>query len=67
MLTHDKAQHRAAQAYRQGANCNLAELQELTARQTDQADYPLASAVEKNVLIYDCMALGAMLTHPADR
>jgi ectoine hydroxylase-related dioxygenase (phytanoyl-CoA dioxygenase family) len=67
MLTSDKAQHRAAQAYRQAADCDASDLVVLTARQTDHADYPLAAAVEKNVLIYDCTALGAMLTHSADR
>lgn len=44
-----------------------ANLAALTARTADLADYPLAAAVEKNVLIYDCAALGPMLAQPGQR
>ena len=50
----DTAQQRAARIYRRADQADLAELTALTRRKTDLADYPLASAVEKNVLIYDC-------------
>jgi ectoine hydroxylase-related dioxygenase (phytanoyl-CoA dioxygenase family) len=46
---------------------NLPELVQLTQRQTDLADYPLAAKVEKNVLIYDCTALRPMLADESAR
>jgi ectoine hydroxylase-related dioxygenase (phytanoyl-CoA dioxygenase family) len=67
MLTHNKAEQRAAQMSRGVGDADLADLQALTARMTQLADYPLASAVEKNVLIYDCAALRPMLTGVDDR
>ncbi|WP_405593245.1 phytanoyl-CoA dioxygenase family protein [Streptomyces sp. NBC_01092] len=35
------------------ADCDLGEFRELVERTTDLADYPYASAVERNVLVYD--------------
>jgi ectoine hydroxylase-related dioxygenase (phytanoyl-CoA dioxygenase family) len=67
MLTRNKAEQRAARMYRGVGDADLADLQALTARMTQLADYPLASAVEKNVLIYDCAALRPMLTGVDDR
>jgi ectoine hydroxylase-related dioxygenase (phytanoyl-CoA dioxygenase family) len=56
-----KAEARAARIFRGANDADLADLQALTARQTELADYPFAAGVEKSVLIYDCKALGAQL------
>lgn len=47
--------------YRTAADVKLADLLTLTSRSVDLHDYPLASTVEKNVLIYDCARLRAKL------
>lgn len=52
-----KNSHAVARVYRRSIDANIADLQSLTARTTDPADYPFAAAVEKNVLIYDCTTL----------
>lgn len=49
------------------AEPDVAELAALTARRTDLADYPLAAAVEKNVLIYNCAGLLPGLDSPGGR
>ena len=67
MLTTNKTERRVAQMYRSSVDADLADLQALSARVTDLADYPLAMAVEKNVLVYDCEALRPMLETAADR
>lgn len=67
MLTHNKAQQRAALAYRTVADCDLSALSALTKQQADLADYPLASSVQKNVLIYDCDALRSQMGTTDDR
>lgn len=67
MLTKTKTEQRAAQTYRRADDVNLSEFQGFTARTTDHEDYPLAMAVEKNVLIYDCDVLRPMLALEADR
>lgn len=58
---------RTSKTYRSSAQCNVADLVALTARTTVLADWPLASAVQKNVLIYDCAALRPMLSDAAQR
>lgn len=63
----DTAQQRAARIYRRADQADLAELTALTRRKTDLADYPLASAVEKNVLIYNCAAHLGTLNQPNSR
>jgi ectoine hydroxylase-related dioxygenase (phytanoyl-CoA dioxygenase family) len=67
MLNINKAEQRVAGMYRNAADADIVDLQALTACMTQLSDYPLASAVEKNVLIYDCDALRPMLANPADR
>lgn len=67
MLTQNKAQQRAARVYRQSVDCDVSGLAALTVRQTDQADFPLATDVQKNVLIYDCDALRPLLDDAQDR
>lgn len=56
-----------ARTYATVDDCRIADLEALTARQTDLADWPLAAAVERNVLIYDCAALGPVLDDPGQR
>lgn len=51
MLTRNTARDRV---YLKAADCDVADLAALTARTTDLADYPFASAAVSNVLIYDC-------------
>jgi ectoine hydroxylase-related dioxygenase (phytanoyl-CoA dioxygenase family) len=47
------------------ADCRLADLVDIVAEETDLADYPHASAVEQNVLIYDSERLrGAVTSDP---
>lgn len=67
MLTDNKAKLRADRVYRSAAACDVAELSTLTGRQTDLSDYPLAMAVQKNVLIYDCAALARRMNDPDGR
>ncbi len=61
MLTDDIARLRTARAYRSSADCDVFELVALTARQTNVAEYPLATGVEKNVLIYQCDTLRPLI------
>jgi ectoine hydroxylase-related dioxygenase (phytanoyl-CoA dioxygenase family) len=48
-------------------DCRLADLVEWVSEKTDVADYPHASAVEQNVLIYDSARLREELSRPAER
>lgn len=67
MLIQGKAGERATRAYRKAAECDVSALVAFTERQTDLANYPLAGAVQKNVLIYDCDALRSLLDDPQNR
>jgi len=67
MLIRNGMEERAARHYRREAECDVAALEALTTRETQLADYPLAAAVEKNVLIYDCARLEAMLGKAEER
>jgi ectoine hydroxylase-related dioxygenase (phytanoyl-CoA dioxygenase family) len=67
MLTINKSEQRVAGMYRNADDARLSDLQGFSSRVTDRADYPLAMAVDKNVLIYDCNALHPMLTNADDR
>lgn len=51
------AARRKSKIHLKADDCELAELAALTAQTVDPADFPLAAAVEKNVLIYDCNAI----------
>src|SRR2546421_7415288 len=57
----------AAPGYLSADDCRLADLIDLVSRKTDLADYPYASAVEQNVLIYDGARLRQQLSRPACR
>jgi ectoine hydroxylase-related dioxygenase (phytanoyl-CoA dioxygenase family) len=48
-------------------DCRLGDLIDLVSEKTDVADYPRASAVEQNVLIYDSARVRAELSRPAGR
>ena len=57
----------AAPGYLSAEDCRLADLIDLVSQKTDPADYPYASAVEQNVLIYDGARLRMELSRPACR
>jgi ectoine hydroxylase-related dioxygenase (phytanoyl-CoA dioxygenase family) len=57
----------AAPGYLSADDCRLADLIDLVSRKTDLADYPYASTVEQNVLIYDGARLRKQLSGPACR
>jgi hypothetical protein len=57
----------AAPGYLSADDCRLADLIDLVSRKTDLADYPYASTVEQNVLIYDGAWLRKQLSRPACR
>jgi ectoine hydroxylase-related dioxygenase (phytanoyl-CoA dioxygenase family) len=57
----------AAPGYLSADDCRLADLIDLVSRKTDLADYPHASTVEQNVLIYDGARLRKQLSRPACR
>jgi ectoine hydroxylase-related dioxygenase (phytanoyl-CoA dioxygenase family) len=67
MLTKSKAAARAARTYLKSADCDVSDLAVLTAHRVDLADYPLASSVVSNVLIYDCEKLRPLLTDAENR
>ena len=48
-------------------DCRVADLIEVVSDKTDLAEYPLASAVEQNVLVYDGARLRQELAYPARR
>ena len=54
----------AAPGYLSADDCRLADLIDLVSRKTDLADYPYASTVEQNVLIYDGARLRKQLSRP---
>jgi hypothetical protein len=55
----------AAPGYLSADDCRLADLIDLVSRKTDLADYPYASGVEQNVLIYGGARLRQQLSRPA--
>ena len=64
-MTQPRPQDRTTRIY--PSEPNFKALQSLTAQTTALSDYPLAAAVDKNVLIYDCDRLRPMLTDDAGR
>ena len=57
----------AEYGYLSADDCRLADLIDLVNQKTDLADYPYASTVEANVLLYDGARLRAELSRPACR
>ena len=53
--------------YLAARDCRLADLIEVVGEKTDMADYPHASAVEQEVLVYDGARLRRELSRPAGR
>jgi len=61
----DRQRQRAQRGYFATEDCDLAAFAALCEAPTDLADYPLATTLEKGVLIYDCRALAPQITDPA--
>jgi ectoine hydroxylase-related dioxygenase (phytanoyl-CoA dioxygenase family) len=57
----------AAHGYLSADDCRLADLIDLVNQKTDLAEYPHASTVDQNVLIYDGARLRTELSRPARR
>jgi ectoine hydroxylase-related dioxygenase (phytanoyl-CoA dioxygenase family) len=57
----------ATHGYLSAADCRLADLIDLVSQKTDLADYPHASTVDQNVLVYDGAPLRTELSRPAHR
>ena len=57
----------AAPGYLSADDCRLADLIDLVSQKTDLADYPYASTVDQNMLIYDGARLRTELSRPACR
>jgi ectoine hydroxylase-related dioxygenase (phytanoyl-CoA dioxygenase family) len=57
----------ATHGYLSAEDCRLADLIDLVSQNTDLADYPHASTVDQNVLIYDGAPLRTDLSRPAHR
>jgi ectoine hydroxylase-related dioxygenase (phytanoyl-CoA dioxygenase family) len=57
----------ATHGYLSAEDCRLADLIDLVSQNTDLADYPHASTVDQNVLIYDGAPLRTELSRPAHR
>lgn len=67
MLTSSKAAARAARVYLRAEDCRVEDLAAVCGATVDLADYPFAADVQKNVLIYDCAALRAVIGDAAER
>lgn len=67
MLTSTKAAARAARVYLRAGDCRIEDLAAICAGQVALADYPFAADVQKNVLIYDCGALRAVISDATGR
>jgi ectoine hydroxylase-related dioxygenase (phytanoyl-CoA dioxygenase family) len=67
MLNHSTAAARAARVYLKAEDCKLEDLATLCSQTVSLADYPFASDVQKNVLIYNCPSLLPALSNPDDR
>ena len=53
--------------YFEGSDCDLQTFAEITTRQLEPADVPLAADISRNVPIYDMQTLRGSLTNPARR
>ena len=58
------AARRLTKIFLKADDCNVADLAALTSQTVNMADYPFAAAAEKNVLIYDCHAIRAVIADP---
>lgn len=67
MLTSSKAAARAARVYLRAEECRVEDLAALCAEQVALADYPFAADVQKNVLIYQCDSLRAVIGDAAEQ
>lgn len=67
MLTSSKAAARAARVYLRAEDCRVEDLAAICEATVDLADYPFAADVQKNVLIYDCDTLRAVISDDTER
>ncbi|AWB50065.1 phytanoyl-CoA dioxygenase [Gemmobacter aquarius] len=67
MLTSSKAAARAARVYLRAEDCRVEDLAAICSAKVDLADYTFAADVQKNVLIYDCGALRAVISDATGR
>ena len=67
MLNQSTAAARTSRVYMRAEDCRLEDLATLCSQTVSLADYPFASDVQKNILIYDCAALLPTLSTPEDR
>lgn len=67
MLTSSKAAARAARIYLRAEDCRIEDLAAICSQRVELADYPFAADVQKNVLIYDCAALRAVIGDAGER
>jgi ectoine hydroxylase-related dioxygenase (phytanoyl-CoA dioxygenase family) len=67
MLDKSLTATRTARVYLRSEDADIADFAALTATETNLADWPHATAVDKGVLIYDCPALLPRLSNPHDR
>lgn len=67
MLNQSTAAARTSRVYMRAEDCRLEDLATLCSQTVSLADYPFASDVQKNILIYDCPALLPTLSTPEDR
>ena len=67
MKTSNIAKSRSDRVWLSAGECQVSDLQALTGRQVNLADYPFADTAEKNVLIYDCDAIREAVKDPGQR
>lgn len=60
----DRQKQLVQRGYFTAEGCDLADFAAICEVRTDRADYPLAAALEKGVLIYDCRALAPQIADP---
>lgn len=67
MKTDNLAARRTARIFLDPNECDVADLSALTSRSVNKADYPFATDVQKNVLIYDCTAIRSAIADAQSR
>jgi ectoine hydroxylase-related dioxygenase (phytanoyl-CoA dioxygenase family) len=67
MLNQSTAAARTSRVFMRAEDCRLENLATICSQRVVLADYPFASDVQKNILIYDCPALLPSLSNPEDR
>jgi ectoine hydroxylase-related dioxygenase (phytanoyl-CoA dioxygenase family) len=65
--TDNTSARRIAKIFLKAEDCDVADLAALTSRSVSKTDYPFATDVQKNVLIYDCNAIRLAIADPENR